>query len=81
MYSNRAIPQLAKAAMYHCLVLRFFRWPYQAKVMNRFDNTSNNVVFMKIGMDVYSSPVLIFNSGPALSDPYRLFQRFFIIEG
>src|SRR6478609_1952019 len=43
-YSNRAIPQLAKAATIHGRPLRLRRWAYQAKVMNTFERTSRPTV-------------------------------------
>src|SRR5512136_155841 len=49
-YSARAMPQLTRAAMYHALLFRFFRWPYQAKVMNMLDRTRRIVVLMIIGI-------------------------------
>src|SRR5262245_9166248 len=36
--------------MYHGLLPRFLRWPYQAKVMNRFDPTSSKTVFSSKGI-------------------------------
>lgn len=43
-YSNKAIPQLAKAAIYQGEVDRFFRCPYQAKVMKTFEANNNSKV-------------------------------------
>ena len=43
-YSNSAMPQLTSAAMYQGLSARFFRWPYQAKVMKTFEATSSTIV-------------------------------------
>ncbi len=43
-YSNNAMLQLTSAAIHHGLLLRFFRWPYQAKVMNTLDAASSNAV-------------------------------------
>src|SRR3954464_9980535 len=42
-YSNSAMPQLASAATYQARPERFFRWAYQAKVMNTFESTSRPV--------------------------------------
>src|SRR5512139_3522708 len=43
-YSNSAMPQLTSAATYHGELEKFFRWPYQAKVMNRLDTASISAV-------------------------------------
>lgn len=51
-YSNSAMPQLTRAATYHGAVARFFRWPYQAKVMNTLLRMSSNTVCIEIGKDV-----------------------------
>ena len=48
-YSNRAMPQLMKAAMYQARLFRFFRWPYQAKVMKMFDRTRRPAVWNQMG--------------------------------
>jgi hypothetical protein len=37
------MPQLTKAATYQGAVARFFRWPYQAIVMNKLDAASNRM--------------------------------------
>src|SRR6185503_8093878 len=37
-------PQLTRAARYHDVVSRCFRWPYQATVMNRLDATRSDTV-------------------------------------
>ena len=50
MYSKKAMPQLALAAIYQGLADRFFRWAYQAKVMNILDAPSNKTVFQITGM-------------------------------
>lgn len=44
IYSAEAISQLIRAAIYHALLLRFFKWAYQAKVINTFDRRSRAVV-------------------------------------
>src|SRR5690606_12625561 len=44
-YSNSAMPQLTKAAIHQGLSARFFRWAYQAKVMNMLEATSSRTVF------------------------------------
>ena len=44
MYSNSATPQLASAASSQGLWFISFRWAYQAKVMKKFDTTSNKTV-------------------------------------
>ena len=49
-YSNSAIPQLIRAAMIQGLLLRVFRGPYQAKVMNRLEQASNKAVCSQTGM-------------------------------
>src|SRR5512139_820339 len=46
-YSNSAMPQLTSAATYHGELEKFFRWPYQAKVMNRLDTASISAVTSK----------------------------------
>ena len=43
-YSNNAMHQLISATIHHGLPLRFFRCPYQAKVMNTFEAASINAV-------------------------------------
>lgn len=48
-YSNKAIPQLINAATYQAFALRFFKCPYQAKVINTLDRISNAVVSRMIG--------------------------------
>ena len=47
--ANGAMPQLASAAMYQGVADRFFRWPYQAKVMKTFDAASSAMVCSEIG--------------------------------
>ena len=47
-YSARAMPQLSKAAVHHGLSFIVRRWPYQAKVMKRFDAQSRPTV-SKVG--------------------------------
>src|SRR5690349_10710023 len=49
-YSNRAMPQLIRAAMYQARLFRLFRCPYQAKVMKMFDSTSRPAVWKKTGI-------------------------------
>src|SRR5690606_33764979 len=39
------MPQLTRAAIHHGLSARFFRWAYQAKVMNMLEATSSRTVF------------------------------------
>ena len=41
-YSKKAIPQLRRMIRNRGFPFMFFRWPYQAKVMNKFDNVSNS---------------------------------------
>src|SRR4051812_27770822 len=43
-YSARAMPQLTSAAMYQGEVARFFRCPYQAKVMKMLEPISSSTV-------------------------------------
>src|SRR5688572_13193306 len=50
-YSASAMPQLTKAAMYQGAVARFFRWPYQAMVMNTLEATSSRMVCSGKGME------------------------------
>ena len=50
-YSASAMPQLTSAAMYHGAVARFFRWPYQAMVMNTLEATSSRMVCNENGME------------------------------
>src|SRR6185436_84611 len=44
MYSNNAMLQLARTAMYHLRSLRFLRCPYHANVMKMFEITSRDAV-------------------------------------
>src|SRR5664279_2680713 len=59
-YSNNAMPQLNRAAMYHGAVARFLRWPYQAKVMKILLPTSNKMVCKDRGMDwnAFIAPII-----------------------
>ena len=43
------MPQLASAAIHHGLAAWFFRWAYQAKVMNTLDITKRTIV--RTGID------------------------------
>src|SRR3569832_373416 len=56
-YSNRAIPQLTRAAIYQARWLRLFRCPYQANVMKTFEAKSSKTVFVMTGTG-YSLPRL-----------------------
>src|SRR2546428_654892 len=49
-YSARAMPQLTMAAVYQGAVARFFRWPYQASVMNTLEPTSSSTAWNGTGM-------------------------------
>src|ERR1022692_1201314 len=55
-YSNRAMPQLAIAAIHHELPCMLRKWPYQAKVMKRLEPVrriaalSAGCCSMKVGM-------------------------------
>src|ERR1700681_2848895 len=44
-YSKKAMPQLARIT-FHSASLRYFRWPYQAKVMKIFEIVSKRMVRM-----------------------------------
>ena len=50
-YSNNAMPQLTSAATYQGDVARFFRWPYQAKVMKTLLATSSKTVCRLMGSE------------------------------
>src|SRR5438067_24156 len=51
-YSKSAMPQLTTATTYHeDPVLKYFRWPYQAIVMNRLDPMSSRMVCQDRGME------------------------------
>jgi len=62
-YSNSAMPQLAIAATYQGLPWKFFRWPYQANVMKRFDAASMPAVTARVcqggmaGVAKYGDPI------------------------
>src|SRR3954466_14990595 len=47
-YSKSAMPQLAAAATYQGLAWKFFRCPYQAKVMKRFEAASMPAVTARV---------------------------------
>src|SRR5258708_33677213 len=49
-YSKRAMPQLTSAARYQGVEVRYFRWPYHANVMNRFDAASSVTVVARVWM-------------------------------
>src|SRR6188768_697655 len=61
-YSARAMPQLMTAAMYQGEAARFFRCPYQAKVMNTLEPISSSTVCIE-GANKEVSAVM-----PALSE-------------
>lgn len=46
MYSNSAMPQLTAIAVVSGALL-YFRWPYQAKVMKMFENSSRTMGAMR----------------------------------
>jgi len=50
-YSNSATPQLTRAAVYQGVLARFFRWPYQAKVMKTLLAISSRTVCAGTGRD------------------------------
>ncbi len=50
MYSKRAMPQLAKAAIYQAILFRFFRWEYHAKVMKMLEMVRRIMVFAIMGV-------------------------------
>jgi hypothetical protein len=43
-YSNRAMPQLTRAATYQAWRFRLRRWPYHANVMNMLEAISSKTV-------------------------------------
>src|SRR6185312_7669855 len=45
-YSRKAIPQLTRIATIRGLFSRFFKWPYQAKVMKMLEPNRSRMVFM-----------------------------------
>src|SRR3569623_807287 len=50
-YSKNAMPELAIAATYQGDAAKFFRWPYHAKVMKKFDATRSRTVCSDNGTD------------------------------
>src|SRR5947208_3870 len=54
-YSNSAMPQLTRAAMYQTWWLRLLRCPYQANVMKTFEAIRSKVVFAKTGRSTSGS--------------------------
>src|SRR3954471_23598493 len=54
-YSASAMPQLTKAATYQGAVARFFRWPYQARVMNTLEAISSSTVCSEKGMELMAA--------------------------
>lgn len=46
MYSANAIIQLTAMAIYSGVVFKFFKCPYQANVINKFEITSKKIVFI-----------------------------------
>src|ERR1700752_4293383 len=72
-YSNRAMPQLTIAAIYHLRSWRFFKCAYQAKVMNTFDPISNKVIFR--ATDIFLFPPNRDTTERASSTTDRFFGR------
>jgi hypothetical protein len=52
MYSNSAIPQLTRAAIYHGLFSRFLRWAYQANVMKTLEQTRRPAVLKRTDLKI-----------------------------
>src|SRR5437868_13899452 len=55
-YSKNAISQLT-AITFHSATPLYFRWPYQAKVMNTFDRISRTMVAMPVLSSTPPRPV------------------------
>jgi len=47
LYSKKATPQEIKTTEGSPLLWKYFKWPYQAKVMKVFEATSSRVVLKK----------------------------------
>lgn len=48
-YSNNAMPHEINAAIHHGLLVKFFKWPYHAKVMKMFDKINRPAVCTAMG--------------------------------
>src|SRR5580704_5456953 len=57
-YSKKAIPQLTRMT-FQSAEVRYFKWPYQAKVMKMFEMVSRTIVrtrvFSSVASDLYGA--------------------------
>src|ERR1700675_4636692 len=70
-YSKKAIPQLARIT-FQSASLRYFRWPYHAKVMKMLEIVSNRIVRIRKGAPC---TVLRFRLEKRRDSPKLLFRQ------